>query len=299
MKYILKLLLSTVGLLFVNVSSATEIIKIYSPYSPGHSGTPALYRVVEEANASQNIYNFVVEFKPGGNQTIALKSITPENSIAIIAPAYVDNIATGKINEKDYVPVHAFGDACWAVVTNKPLSGQGEFVVGGVGIGNAAHLTSLAFGEKYKFAVRYIIFKSNYDALVNMAGNNGVEFAIDKYEGYRALKTRNVKMNMIAVSCPRRLEQAPNVKTLKELGIDAPYIFNITVAHRDMNTARRQAIGTILTEATKKVGAEEIYKLSAIRPPVFDNITAQEFYTKSIQDVQRLQKKYKDKINTQ
>jgi tripartite-type tricarboxylate transporter receptor subunit TctC len=281
---------------FTSLASAGEVIKIYSPYSAGHSGTPALRRVVDEANAGQNIYSFIVEFKPGGNQAIAVKNITPENSLAIIAPAYVDNIATGLLKEPDYVPIHAFGSACWAVVTNKPLSKQQEFVVGGVGVGNATHLSSLAFGEKYKFAVRYVLFKSNYDALVNMAGNNGVEFIIDKYEAYEALRTKNPQMNMVAASCPTRLAQAPAVKTIKELGIDAPYIFNITVAHKDMNPARRQAIGAILTSATKKIGADEIYRLSAMRPPVFDGITAEDFYAQSVQGVQRLQKKYKDKI---
>lgn len=285
------------SLAYVDYAWALETIKIYSPYSPGHSGTPALRRVVDEANASQNIYNFVVEFKPGGNQAIAVKNITPDNSLAIIAPAYVDNIATGLLNEQEYVPIHAFGSACWAVVASKPLLGQREIVVGGVGIGNAAHLTGLAFGEKYKFDVRYVLFKSNYDALVNMAGNNGVEFVIDKYEGYEALRTRNPKMTMIAASCPTRLTQAPKIKTVKELGIDAPYIFNITVSHRDMNTARRLALGNILTDATRKVGAEEIYRLSAMRPPVFDGITAQEFYKQSVQGVQRLQVKYKNQLD--
>lgn len=284
---------------YADYALSSEVIKIYSPYSAGHSGTPALHRVIEEANASQQIYTFVTEFKPGGNQVIAVKSITPENSLAIIAPAYVDNIAQSRLNEKDYVPIHAFGAACWAVITNKPLKGQREFVVGGVGVGNASHLTGLAFGDKYKFDVRYILFKSNYDALVNMAGNNGVELVVDKYEGYESLRTRNLNMNMIAASCPVRLTQAPKVKTLKELGIDAPYIFNITVAHKDMNPARRRAIGVILTDATKKIGAEEIYRLSAMRPPVFDGITPQEFYKQSIQDVQRLQVKYKDTIAKQ
>ena len=296
MKYIV---VTLVGVLCAFSVYANEIIKIYSPYNAGHSGTPALQRIVEQANASQSIYTFVVDFKPGGNQLIALKSVTPENSLAIIAPSYVDGIASGKINERDYIPIHALGDACWAVVTNKPLERQKEFVVGGVGFGNSAHLTALALGEKYQFAVRYIIFKSNYDALVNMAGNNGIEFVIDKYEGYEALKTRNPKMNIVAASCPNRLPQNPRAKTLKELKIDAPYIFNITVAHKDMDSTRRQAIGAILTDATRKIGSEEIYKLSAMRPPVFDNISAQEFYTKSINDIQRLQKKYKDKINTQ
>lgn len=282
---------------YADYAWSAETIKIYSPYSAGHSGTPALRRVVEEANASQKIYTFVVEFKPGGNQAIAVKSITPENSLAIIAPAYVDNIATGLLNAKDYIPVQAFGTACWAVVASKPLKGQREFVVGGVGIGNAAHLTSLAFGDKYKFNVRYILFKSNYDALVNMAGDNGVEFVIDKYEGYQSLRTRNPKMTMIAASCPTRLAQAPAIKTIKELGIDAPYIFNITVAHKDMDSARRQAIGVILTNATRKVGAEELYRLSAMRPPIFDGITVEDFYKQSVQGVQKLQTKYKDQLN--
>lgn len=281
----------------IDYTWGAEVIKIYSPYSVGHSGTPALNRVLDEANASQKIYTFVVEFKPGGNQVIAVKSITPENSLAIIAPAYVDNIAQGRLNETDYVPIHAFGAACWAVVASKPLKGQREFVVGGVGIGNASHLTGLAFGDKYKFNVRYILFKSNYDALINMAGDNGVEFVIDKYEGYESLRTRNPKMTMIAASCPTRLSQEPKVKTLKELGIDAPYIFNITVAHKDMDSARRQAIGVILTNATRKVGAEEIYRLSAMRPPVFDGITVEDFYKQSVQGVQKLQTKYKDQLN--
>ncbi len=276
--------------------NATETIKIFSPYSPGHSGTPALYKVIEEANKSQNIYKFVVEFKPGGNQIIALKSLD-DSSLAIIAPAYVENLASGKISEKDYIPIHAFGDACWAVVTNKPLKGAKEFVVGGVGFGNAAHLTALALGEKYKFDVRYIIFRSNYDGLVNMAGDNGVEFVIDKYEGYESLKTKNPKMQMVAASCPTRLPQAPKIKTLKEQGINAPYIFNITVAHKDMQEARRRAIAIILNNATLKIGEKEIFELSAMRPPIFDGVTAEDFYTNSVLQVQELQKKYKSSID--
>jgi hypothetical protein len=276
-----------------------EVIKIYSPYSSGHSGTPALRKIIEQANELQSIYKFILDFKPGGNQIIAVKNIDPDNSLAIIAPAYVDNIASGKLKESDYIPVHALGNACWAVIVNKPLKDQKEFVVGGVGIGNAAHLTSLAFGDKYNFNVRYVLFKSNYDAMVNMAGNNGVEFVVDKYEGYEALRTRNPNMTMLAASCPIRLAQAPNIKTIKELGINAPYIFNITVAHKNMDPTRRKAIGVILNNATKQLGAEEIYKLSAMRPPIFDGVTTEEFYIQSIQNVQKLQAKYKQKIEDQ
>lgn len=285
------------GLLFAvaSIANATQTIKVYSPYSPGHSGTPAMLRVLDKANQNQSLYKFVPEFKPGGNQVIAVKSLD-EFSLAIIAPAYVENVESGKLNERDYVPVHAFGDACWAVVTNKPLKNAGEFVVGGVGYGNAAHLTALALGEKHNFKVRYIVFKSNNDALVNMAGNNGIEFVIDKYEGYEGLKTKNPKMNMIAASCPTRLPQAPTVKTLKELGIDAPFVFNITIANKDMPEARRKAMSIILDQATRDVGEKEIFNLSAMRPPMFDDVSTEEFYTRSVGLVKRLQAKYKDKI---
>lgn len=275
---------------------ATETIKIYSPYSPAHSATPAMRRIIDEANGDQNLYRFVLDFKPGGNQIIALKSMEHESSLAIIAPAFVENVDSGKLIESDYVPVHALGNACWAVVTNKPLNKSKEFIVGGVGFGNAAHLTALALGEKYKFSARYVIFKSNFDALVNMAGDNGVEFVIDKYEGYSSLKLKNPKLQMVAASCPTRLPQEPKIKTLSELGVTAPYIFNITVAHKDMPAVQRRAIGIILDQATRKVGDREIFELSAMRPPIYDNLTTEQFYEQSVSLVRNLQAKYKDKI---
>lgn len=275
---------------------ATENIKIYSPYSPGHSATPAMLKIIDEANAAQNIYKFSLEFKPGGNQVIAVKSLDTTNSLAIIAPAFVENVASGQLNEKDYVPVYALGDACWAVITNKPFKGQKEFTVGGVGYGNAAHLTALALGEKHKFDVRYIVFKSNNDALVNMTGDNGVEFVIDRYEAYQSLKTKNSKLNMVAASCPTRLPQEPKVLTLKEMGINAPYIFNILIAHKDMPTARRAVIGQILESATARIGENEVFKLSAVRPPQFDKIPVDRFYEKSVENVRNLQSKYKTQI---
>jgi tripartite-type tricarboxylate transporter receptor subunit TctC len=292
----MKVLSSILVFLISFTVNATENIKIFSPYSPGHSATPAMLKIIDEANSNQNIYKFSLEFKPGGNQIIAVKSLDNSNSLAIIAPAFVENVASGQLNEKDYVPVYALGDACWAVVTNKPLKGQKEFVVGGVGYGNAAHLTALALGEKYKFSVRYIVFKSNNDALVNMAGNNGIEFVIDRFESYENLKSKNPKMTMIAASCPNRLPQAPGVPTLKEMGIDAPYIFNIIIAHKDMPKGRQMAISKILEAATEKISEKEIYKLSAVRPSQFNNLTVDQFYNKSISTVKTLQNKYKSQI---
>lgn len=279
-------------LLMCSSAFATETVRIYSPYSPTHSGTPAMFRIIDEANKAQNIYKFVLEFKPGGNQIIAVKALD-ENSLAIIAPAFVENVASGKLEESDYIPIHALGDACWAVITNGSIKGIKEVTVGGVGFGNAAHLTALALGEKYGFDVRYIVFKSNNDALVNMAGNNGVIMVVDRYEAYESMKTKNPNLQAFAASCPSRLPQASNVKTLKEMGIDAPFVFNITVAHKSMNPTRMKAISMILNDAQNKIGSEEIFKLSGMKVPAESPV---EFYKKSTDTVKRLQKKYRAQI---
>jgi hypothetical protein len=286
-----KKLLAT--LLFICGSAfASETIKILSPYSPTHSGTPAMYKILDEANKAQTIYKFILEFRPGGNQIIALKALD-SNSLGIIAPAFVENVAAGKLVESDYIPIHALGDACWAVITNGPITANKELTVGGVGFGNAAHLTSLALGEKYKFTVRYIVFKSNNDALVNMAGNNGIFMVIDRYEAYEAMKTKNPNLQVLAASCPTRLPMAPKVKTLKEIGIDAPYVFNITVAPKSMDETRRKAIAIILNDAQAKVGSDEIFKASGMKVPTE---SAEQFYTKSVATVRKLQAKYRDEI---
>lgn len=271
---------------------AQEVIKIYSPYSPTHSGTPAMYRIIDEANKAQNIYRFVLEFKPGGNQVLALKAME-ENSLAIIAPAFVENVNKGLVDERDYIPIHALGDACWAVITNGQIKGIKEVTVGGVGFGNAAHLTALALGEKYGFSVRYIVFRSNNDALVNMAGNNGVIMVIDRYEAYESMKTKNPNLEALAASCPTRLPQAPKLRTLKELGIDAPFVFNITVAPKSMDSTKRKAIAIIINEAQNKIGADEIFKLSGMKVP---NESAEQFYIRSTNLVRSLQTKYRKEI---
>jgi hypothetical protein len=131
---------------------------------------------------------------------------------------------------------------------------------------------------------------------VNMTGNNGVEFVVEKYESYEGLKTKNPSLRVIAASCPKRLPQAPKLKTLKELGIDAPYVFNIVVANREMPAGRRVAISKILNDATLALGEEEIFKISAMRPPVFDGVSVDDFYSKSVNLVKNLQKKYRSKI---
>jgi hypothetical protein len=86
---------------------------------------------------------------------------------------------------------------------------------------------------------------------------------------------------------------------LKEQGYNTPYIFNITVAHRDLPMVTRTRLGKILTDATARVGEAEIYRLSGMRPPVFDRVSADQFYRQSTDLVGLLLSRYEQHIPKQ
>lgn len=293
--------------LCMTVSSAwaAETISIYSPYSPSHSGTPATQKILQVANKMQTDFKFVLEFKPGGQQLIAVKELDRnyKNSLAVIAPKYVEHIASEKISKNDYVPVFALGDACWVLISNlgntesgiSSLAGNKEVIVGGVGFGNATHLTSLQLGEKLNFNPRYITFKSNFDALVLMVGKGEINMVVERYNSYEQFKGK-ANINVLAASCPTRLPQAPQIKTLAEQGIEAPFVFNMFVAHKDMNIEKRQNIRVILEAATRLIGEATILQLSDMRPPLFSNISVDHYYETRLNTMFLLLNKHGDAI---
>jgi tripartite-type tricarboxylate transporter receptor subunit TctC len=305
MKNFKKILLVIILLLSATVH-AVEKITIFFPYAASASSTPAMLAVIDEANKMQSSFKFVLEFKPGGNQSISVKAMDqdPRNSLALIAPAYVENYRSKLIDKNNYVPVWSLGDACWAVFTNvgatstgiNSLAGIDELVVGGVGFGNATHLTGIMLGEKYKFNTRYVIFKSNTDALINLVGNNGVNMAIDKIEGFASFKSRNDNLQVLAVSCPNRMTAIPGVKTLKEQGINSPFVFNILIANKYMDDEKRTKIRAVLTLAAERMGADAFMKLSGLIPPQFNKTSQDEYYFKSLLKFELLTIRYEKAI---
>ena len=57
----LKLIVALIATISISAYSA-ETITIASPYAANHSGTAAMYRIIEQANRDQSLYNFIVEF---------------------------------------------------------------------------------------------------------------------------------------------------------------------------------------------------------------------------------------------
>lgn len=304
MKSILAFLLSAVMSLPA-WSTSREHISIITPYTPGHSGTAAMHKIIEEANQAQKKYHFALDSRPGGNQSIALNLISqsPQTQVAIIAASFVDNFQSGLVRRELYVPLWSLGDACWAVYSLggtsgnvNSLRGVREITAGSAAIGNATHLTSLVIGEKLNIAVRFVAFKSANEALINMTGNNGVTFTIDRAENYEAFRPKNDKLTLVAMSCPQRHPAYPEIPTLREQGFDTPYVFNTVMAHREMDVKKQAEISEILHSATKTVGAAWILKNSGFVPPQFKNITAKQHLDNSVDLLIKLRSKYSKDI---
>jgi tripartite-type tricarboxylate transporter receptor subunit TctC len=294
-------------LVLINSAVASpELIKIQTPYTASHSGTPAMLRIIDTANQIQKNYTFLLEFKPGGNQAIAVKQMDqdPQRNLAIIAASFVENAELGQIKSEDYAPVWSLGDACWTVMSTlsdrqseiNGLQNAQEIIVGTVGFGNATHLTALQIGKKYNIPVKLVPFKSNFEAVVNMAGNNGVTFSIDTTDAFENFRSKNSKLRMLAVSCNQRLPEYPRVKTLREQGIVAPAVMNIVVANIAMSADKRKQLGKILEQATNQIGENEIRKLSGFIPTQFEKISAQEHFIKSTELIGRLRNQYAKEI---
>jgi tripartite-type tricarboxylate transporter receptor subunit TctC len=307
---IVKLFLYIIIGLFPIFGFAKEIVTLYIATAPNQPNAALYIKTILVANTIQDNYEFQIEFKPGANGTIALKTmdIYPSNRLATVAPAFVENAKQGLINESDYIPISSQGDACWAIITNigdtktgiESLNGVKEVVVGGTGFGNASHITAIMLGEKYGFNVRYIVYKGNFDALVNMVGTGDINFVIERVSNFKNFKTRNPNLQILGINCPTRSSAMPDIKTLREQGIDSPSIFFAIVANVKMPADRRKELSVILQNAQAQLGPKVFDDISDLVPPQFSKppLSVENFFEKRVSQMKYLTHKYKDKIDS-
>jgi hypothetical protein len=286
---ILQLLLA--GFIFwQGLALAKETIIISNPLSPTHSGTAHIVAMMEQANRMQDKYRFVQEFRVGAFESISLRHIltAPNKSLAMITNTTAEAVDRGFVRLDNYVPVFSQGDSCWVVIaltgTATDLSAirnLQEIVVGTPAMGGATHLAALEIGQRYSVPVRLILFNSNFDALLNLAANNGVTFVIERVSNYNQYRSKNPNMQVLATQCPTRHPALPNVKTLAEYGIDTPLIWQQLVASRDMDVQRRQELTAIITQAELVLGRDKIFEISDQLPPLFAGKSSEQHYKES------------------
>jgi tripartite-type tricarboxylate transporter receptor subunit TctC len=309
MKRLLMLVLATLAA----QAWATETIVIASTYNAGYSGQAAMLSVLNAANTAQKKYNFILEPHPGAQGLIAMNyaQASTNNRLALIAAGAVDNFVTGKVKETDFVPVHAVGDACWAVVTNWPAdesrgirsirapAGSKELVLGVVGVGSVSHLAGLEIANQVRLPAIAVVFKSGTEAFLNVAANNGANMAIDSVPTILNMKTKVPTLNMAGITCGDRHPLAPHVPTLSEQGLgNIPPVFNIILAPAGMSESKRKELGDILDRAAQDVGLDSLFASSGFKAAVFQRMTAQQFYDLRVGQIKTLRKKYSKEIDS-
>jgi tripartite-type tricarboxylate transporter receptor subunit TctC len=140
------------------------------------------------------------------------------------------------------------------------------------------------------------VYKSNFDAFVDMAGGHGVNFILERIHNYEGFKDKNKNLQMLSMSCPARHPSAPAVKTLSEYGINSPFIWQQLVASKNMSPTQITEFRAIFSRATKNIGLAQIQQLSDQTPPVFNNVDSTTHYYQSLDKLKSYREKYKNDI---
>lgn len=282
-----------------SLAFATETIVVLNPQGAGYSGTPQFLATIDEANKIQNKYQFVPEFKVGGFESVALLDVKnhPQTRITSVVTSHLEAADRGLIKLDDYVPVFANGDACWALASNKPLKDLKEIIVGAPALGGALHLDALEIGKKYNKPVRFIFYKTNGEAVLAMMQGD-VNLTLDRVVVFENYKKQFPTVEFVAMTCNVRHPAVPNLRTLKELGIDAPPIFNVIVASKDMDLTRRQDIRQIFERASKNLGQDRLSGLGDHVPALFQNIDSDTYYYARVARHKSMREKWKKEVDS-
>lgn len=303
MRYVLACLV----LFFSTALQAKETITVVTYNSPAATAYSYYLKIIDAANSIQNDYEFVLVSKPGAQGQIALQYMdqSPDNRLAVIYPAFVELSYSGKIKAQQYVAVSAQGKACWVLISPfgssrsgvAGLYGHDRITLGTVGIGSAAHLTALILGEHFGFKTQPILFKSNFEALVLMAGDESINLVVESPNSYLNLKQQNPRLQALGVTCDQRNPKLPEVRTLKEQGYDVPSIWYYTMANQRMALKKRVALGEILDRAMTQMGKKEIEELVDFAVPVLNHQSTQAAWKKDFDSIYTLKKKFQNQLD--
>jgi tripartite-type tricarboxylate transporter receptor subunit TctC len=296
----MKFIIVSLFLLFLNLANAQETIVVVNAQGPTQSMTPQIFAVLDEANKIQNKYKFVMEFKAGGFESIGVREALeqPKNRVVTITNSVVEAESRGLVDLNKLEPLFSHGSACWAVITNfKETEIPKELTIGGPAIGGATHLLGLELGKKYNIPVRYIVYRSNADALLHMASdNNSINFIVERVSTFNQYKAKNPNLQIIGMSCTERHPDLLDIKTLSEQKIIAPYIFHFTMASKEMPKETKENVSAILHRATLSLGKSKLFSLGDFISPVFYNQDSKSHYYSSISLLKSFRERYKREI---
>lgn len=298
----IKIFTSIMACLLFSIVHAKENITVVSYLGPGSSISLFYKMVVDQANAMQDRYVFVMNYKPGAQGLLALQDIdqSRQTRLALISAGYVDLIEKQQIKRDDYIPINSGGNTCWVIMSprgslDKGLSSlRGERILNlsTVGLGTSTHLTSLLLAERLGFTINPVIFKTGIEGVILMASDESIHLAVDTPTNYLNFRSKNPNIKALGTNCAMRNPKVPDVRTFREQGFDGISVWSFAVAHNQMEPARREDLGRVLDQAMAAIGQEKIFEKFDLFMPTLNGQTTEEHFRSSMDVIERNRRRF-------
>lgn len=243
----MKYLLFVLSFLFAVNLSAKEV-KIIIPYSAGGPTDKVTRTVIKYLNSER--YKFIPEYKLGAGGSIAanyVASVKDETVLMITSNALVTSpLLTSTTNynlEKDFILVEYLGtEPLFLVVRSNDVIqnykdfkqlGKNDFLpYGSAGVGTSGHIASVIVSNNDKNYI-HVPYKGSLGIIVDLL-NGQLRWILDSEMNIGSF-LQDGKIKPIGVYSNKRLQNYPNLPTIKELGVDDRnfYRWHIVVANKE------------------------------------------------------------------
>lgn len=288
---------------------AKEVITLYTYSGPASTFTQKYRTILEVANTQQDRFIFQLDPRPGANGLLAIKAMqkNPHNSLSTVSASLIELINTSLVTKDNLIPVFSGGEACYAIAailgdSNKgliSLKGVKEIKLVTIAIGSSAHMALLELGSDLGFSVVPVVFKSQVEGLVLMAGDQSVDLIIESPRVIKNFQTKNPNIRPLAMNCKTRNPKMPEVSTAIEQNFDLPGLWSFAVANSQMDPLRRETIAGILQNALVSIGQSRMFDLYDIQFPTLQGLTVNQHFDHMYTHTNKLHNKWSREINAQ
>ena len=263
-------------------------LRIVVGYPPG-GATDRVARLVADKLQAKVGTTVIVENKPGAGGRLSAQYVknAPASQPAIllanpavmlVAPLVFPD--SGYDPEKDFRPIsevnrYEFGLAVASAVPVKELSHLFAWLkanpdranFGVPATGSLPHFFSLMLGESAKVPVEVVGYKGSGPLLTDLMGGQ-VPIAVDTFDTQIAQHEAG-KLRVLAVSSEKRSPLAPNIPTLKELGVNLVGTgWNTLFAPQSMAPATVQRLSELVQEVMKDPDTQQKFRAANLEPVV-------------------------------
>lgn len=263
-------------------------LRIVVGYPPG-GATDRVARIVADKLQARLGAPVVVENKPGAGGRLSAQYVknAPASqpalllanpAVMVIAPLVFPD--SGYDPEKDFVPVsevnrYEFGVAVSSAVPVKQLSHLFAWLkanperanFGVPATGSLPHFFSLMLGEAAKVPVEVVGYKGSSPLLTDLIGGQ-VPLAVDTFD-VQLPQHEAGKIRVLAISSEKRSSMAPDIPTLKELGVNLVGTgWNTLFAPRGMDATAVGRLSALVQQVMREPDTQRKFEAAKLMPVV-------------------------------